>query len=158
MIIQIKGKVKFNITLDPTTWIFDDRKVTFEQMEAGKKNGVEPILFIDNKAWNRDILESGVKPPTLNSEKKFKKQELLTESFVINMEPFITNAEPEDATIIRLTNGTDTEDIPLSQLTNLYFYFAKEGKRLYEDGLVDAFIYDGKYSHEIKHVTGIELI
>lgn len=158
MIIQIKGKVKFNITLDPTTWIFDDRKVTFEQMESGKKTGVEPILFIDNKAWNRDILESGVKPPTLNSEKKFKKQELLTESFVINMEPFITNAEPYDASIIRLSNENDVQDIPLSQLPDLYFYFAKEGKRLYEDGLVDAFVYDGEYTHRIEHVTNIELI
>ena len=25
--IQIKGDVKFSITLDSTTWIFDDRKV-----------------------------------------------------------------------------------------------------------------------------------
>lgn len=31
--IQIKGAVKFPITLDSTTWIFDDRKVSIEDLE-----------------------------------------------------------------------------------------------------------------------------
>ncbi len=30
MIMQIKGKVKFPITLDIGTWIFDDRKVDLD--------------------------------------------------------------------------------------------------------------------------------
>lgn len=33
--IQIKGEVKFPITLDSTTWIFDDRKVKLEDLESG---------------------------------------------------------------------------------------------------------------------------
>ena len=33
--IQIKGDVKFPITLDSTTWIFDDRKVKIEDIENG---------------------------------------------------------------------------------------------------------------------------
>ena len=32
--IQIKGDVKFPITLDSTTWIFDDRKVKIEDMKT----------------------------------------------------------------------------------------------------------------------------
>ncbi len=30
MIIQIKGNVKYPITLDPSVWIFDDRKILLE--------------------------------------------------------------------------------------------------------------------------------
>ncbi len=159
MIIQIQGKVKFKITLDPSTWIFDDRKITIEEMEAGKTTGVEPISFKDNKAWNRDILEGGAKPPTLNSEKKFKKQQLLEGTYVINMAPFFAITEPDaDATAIRLSNGNEHEDIRLEDVPQLYFQFSKNGKRLYEDGMVDAFIYNGEYSQKIDHVNAIEVI
>lgn len=37
--IQIKGAVKFPITLDSTTWIFDDRKVSIEDLEKGVFDG-----------------------------------------------------------------------------------------------------------------------
>ncbi|TDM03580.1 hypothetical protein ERX37_04285 [Macrococcus hajekii] len=157
--IQVLGNVKFKITLDPSTWIFDDRKITVEEMEAGKTTGVEPISFKDNKAWNRDILEGGAKPPTLNSEKKYKKQQLLESTYVINMEPFFNITEPHaDAQVIRLSNGNEHEDIRLTDVSKLYFQFSKNGKRLYEDGMVDAFLFDGDYSQRIKHVNAIEVI
>lgn len=31
MIVQLKGNVQFPITLDPTVWIFDDRKIKLEE-------------------------------------------------------------------------------------------------------------------------------
>lgn len=159
MIIQIQGNVKFKITLDPSTWIFDDRKITIEEMEAGKTTGVEPISFKDNKAWNRDILEGGAKPPTLNSEKKFKKQQLLESTYVINLAPFFAITEPNaDAKVIRLSNGSEHEDIKLADVDKLFFQFSKNGKRLYEDGMVDAFIYDSEYRQKIEHVNAIEVI
>ena len=55
--IQIKGLVKFPITLDSTTWIFDDRKVKIEDIESGVFEGTKPIKFEDNREWNRAILE-----------------------------------------------------------------------------------------------------
>ena len=48
--IQIKGEVKFPITLDSTTWIFDDRKVQIEDLEQGVFDGTKPINFDDNRA------------------------------------------------------------------------------------------------------------
>ena len=47
--IQIKGDVKFPITLDSTTWIFDDRKVKIEDIENGIFEGTKPIKFEDNR-------------------------------------------------------------------------------------------------------------
>ena len=41
--IQIKGLVKFPITLDSTTWIFDDRKVKIEDIESGVFEGTKQL-------------------------------------------------------------------------------------------------------------------
>ncbi|BCN88057.1 hypothetical protein [Staphylococcus argenteus] len=159
--IQIKGAVKFPITLDSTTWIFDDRKVSIEDLEKGVFDGSKPIDFEDNHEWNRAILEGQTNPPTLNSEIKYKKRAMLEGSFVINMTPFFKHAEPKDsATAIRLSNDQNHLDIPLDLLPYLFFQFAKDGKRLYDDNGVDSFIYNQEdgYSYQINHVTHIEVI
>ncbi|PHK50598.1 hypothetical protein [Staphylococcus edaphicus] len=158
--IQIKGAVKFPITLDSTTWIFDDRKVQIEDLEQGVFDGTKPINFDDNREWNRAILEGQTNPPTLNSEIKYKRRAVLEKSFVINMTPFFKNAEPYDtATTIRLFNDKDAIDIPIELLPYLFFQFAKDGKRLYEDYSVDSFVYipEKGYSHQFQYVTGIEV-
>lgn len=159
--IQITGAVKFPITLDSTTWIFDDRKVKIEDLESGVFEGTKPIEFDDNREWNRAILEGATNPPTLNSEIKYKKRSVLEDTFVINMTPFFKNAEPhKEATTIRLSNADAHIDVPLQQLPYLFFKFAENGKRLYEDNGVDSFIYlpDTGYDLSFQHVTHIEVI
>ena len=159
--IQIKGEVKFPITLDSTTWIFDDRKVQIEDLEQGVFDGTKPINFDDNREWNRAILEGQTNPPTLNSEIKYKRRAVLEKSFVINMTPFFKNAEPHDnATTIRLFNDNESIEIPIDLLPYLFFQFAKDCKRLYEDYSVDSFVYipEEGYSYQFQYVTGIEVI
>ncbi|MCS4486726.1 hypothetical protein [Staphylococcus americanisciuri] len=159
--IQIKGAVKFPITLDSTTWIFDDRKISIDDLEKGVFEGEKPIKFEDNHEWNRAILEGQTNPPTLNSEIAYKKRAVLNGSFVINMMPFFKNAEPHDeATTIRLSNDSAHIDVPFSLLPYLFFQFAKDGKRLYEDSGVDSFIYtsDEGYQYQFQHVTHIEVL
>ncbi|PCF83289.1 hypothetical protein [Staphylococcus delphini] len=158
--IQIKGDVKFPITLDSTTWIFDDRKISLEDLEKGIFEGQKPIEFEDNREWNRAILEGQTNPPTLNSEIDYKKRAVLQGSFAINMTPFFKNAEPlENVTTIRLSNDEAHIDVPFDLLPYLFFQFAKDGKRLYQDDGVDSFVYtleDG-YDYVFEHVTHIEV-
>ena len=160
--IQITGEVKYPITLDSTTWIFDDRKVSISDLEQGVFDGSKPIEFDDNREWNRAILEGQTNPPTLNSEIKYKKRAVLEDSFVINMTPFFKNAEPHNnATMIRLIDkNQDAIDVPLDLLPYLFFQFAKDGKRLYEDNAVDRFVYiqNKGYDYQFKHITHIEVI
>ncbi|ADC87853.1 hypothetical protein H6Y62_08610 [Staphylococcus lugdunensis] len=160
--IQITGEVKYPITLDSTTWIFDDRKVSISDLEQGVFDGSKPIEFDDNREWNRAILEGQTNPPTLNSEIKYKKRAVLEDSFVINMTPFFKNAEPHNnATMIRLIDkNQDAIDVPLDLLPYLFFQFAKDGKRLYEDNAVDSFVYiqNKGYDYQFKHITHIEVI
>ena len=78
-IIQIKGKVKFSITLDPSVWIFDDRKeelsVYFNnKSKTEKKNEEEEYIKVQSKYWEREIAEGSVSPPTLKTEKNMKKK------------------------------------------------------------------------------------
>lgn len=159
--IQIKGAVKFPISLDSTTWIFDDRKVSIDDLERGVFDGTRPVKFEDNTEWNRAILEGQTNPPTLDSEIKYKKRSVLEGSFVINMTPFFKNAEPHDeATTIRLYNDNDAIEVPIELLPYLFFQFAKDGKRLYSDNAVDSFVYvpeDG-YTYKFNYVTHIEVI
>lgn len=159
--IQIKGAVNFQITLDSTTWIFDDRKVQIEDLENGVFDGTKPIAFEDNREWNRAILEGQTNPPTLNSEIKYKKRAILEGSFVINMTPFFKNAEiQEGAQLIRLSNSDQSIDVPIDLLPYLFFQFSKDGKRLYDDNAVDSFVYipDQGYDYQFEHVTHIEVI
>ncbi|MEJ7541151.1 hypothetical protein [Staphylococcus intermedius] len=158
--IQIKGDVKFPITLDSTTWIFDDRKISLEDLEKGIFEGQKPIEFDDNREWNRAILEGQTNPPTLNSEIEYKKRAVLKGSFAMNMTPFFKNAEPlENVTTIRLSNDEAHIDVPFDLLPYLFFQFAKDGKRLYQDNGVDSFVYtlDEGYAYVFKHVTHIEV-
>ena len=139
--IQIKGLVKFPITLDSTTWIFDDRKVKIEDIESGVFEGTKPIRFEDNREWNRAILEGQTNPPTLNSEIKYRKRSVLEDSFAINMTPFFKITEPKDnATAIKLFNDESSIEVPIELLPYLFFQFAKDGKRMYDDNAVDSFV------------------
>ena len=159
--IQIKGAVNFPISLDSTTWIFDDRKVTIDELERGVFDGSRPINFDDNKEWNRAILEGQTNPPTLDSEIKYKKRSVLDETFVINMTPFFKNAEPmENASTIKLSNKDYSINVPMDLLPYLFFQFCRNGKRLYSDNAVDSFIYipEEGYSHQFKYVTHIEVL
>lgn len=52
--IQIKGAVNFQITLDSTTWIFDDRKVQLEDLEMA-------FLMVPNPSLLKTI-ENGIVP------------------------------------------------------------------------------------------------
>ena len=67
-----KRSSQFPYFIDSTTWIFDDRKVTIDDLERGVFDGTRPINFDDNKEWNRAILEGQTNPPTLDSEIKYK--------------------------------------------------------------------------------------
>src|SRR5699024_12842989 len=85
---QLKGNIKFQITLDPSTWIFDDRKLKVEELLTNTEDQ-EQILFDDEAEWNRQIIEGETKPPTLKSEKKYKKRELLDSSFAICIKTYL---------------------------------------------------------------------
>lgn len=162
-ILEIKGKTKFKITLDSGSWIFDDRKVDLDtyfskQIESQNEEEISYEEKMSNY-WNREIREGSYNPPTLKSEKSFKKQQLLTGTFGIPLEPFVNNAEPlPDATNLVFVKEKENVTIPLEKLSEIILKFSHEGKPLKEDGPVHVYYKDGSnFNDPITDVIGFIL-
>lgn len=162
-IIPIKGNVKHIITLDPTVWIFDDRKIdldTFFIEEQVLRDEDEEYKENMGKHWSREIMEGATFPPTLKTEKKFDRKKLVSGTFAISLDQFVKNAIPnEDATTITFTSvdGT-TYPYPLSQLKDFLFKFSQDGKPLVDDGPVHLLLKDGSNAdNPIRSINGITI-
>ncbi|WP_422123636.1 peptidyl-prolyl cis-trans isomerase [Planococcus sp. X10-3] len=164
-IIQIKGNVKFKLTLDPTVWIFDDRKLDLSKYfteERVKRDELEDYKRGMGEHWSREIMEGATVPPTLNSEKRYKKQEkqeMLTGTFGILFKPFIENAEPVDSAETVVFESSNGEySFPLEAAKDLVLKFSQEGKPLREDGPVHILLPDGSnLDNPITNVTAIRV-
>lgn len=146
MIIPVKGNVKFPITIDPTVWIFDDRKVDLDEFFSEQYTEVnEEVEYTDvtSKQWSREITEGAIFPPTLKSEKKYERTKLLTNSYAMAIQPFIQNAEPEASATHLVVEGEKEVRYPLSELGSLLVQFSEKGKPLKEDGPVYLLHKDG---------------
>ena len=74
-IIMLKGKVKYTLTLDPSVWIFDDRKLdmdVFFEHPPEQKDETEAYTKAVSKHWDREIQEGAVFPPTLKPKRNSK--------------------------------------------------------------------------------------
>lgn len=162
LIIPIKGNVKHAITLDPTVWIFDDRRIDLDEFFAEdfvEKDEMEEYKEKMGKHWSREIMEGATYPPTLKSEKRYEKDKMLTSSFGIVLKPFIHNAVPSaDATTFTLITNDENYTYPLAEAENILFKFSHEGKPLREDGPVHVLFKDGSNKDTpIRHVQAIQV-
>lgn len=162
-IIQVKGEVNFQITLDPTVWIFDDRKLDLDQYFTEKHVEIdadEEYIEKAGKFWSREIMEGATFPPTLKTERKFDRQKMMSGTFGIKIEPFIQNAEPKtDATtVIFGTQSGEQHSFPIEEAKTFIFQFSQEGKMLSQDGPVYLLFNDGSnLENPIKGITSLEV-
>ena len=63
--------------------------------------------------WQKEIQEGATMPPTLKTERKFKKVKLMTGSFGIPFKSFIENAEPEKG-VTEVIVTADGKELKLS--------------------------------------------
>ncbi|MEH7238439.1 peptidyl-prolyl cis-trans isomerase [Bacillus sp. JJ1562] len=157
-IIMIEGKTKFKITLDPSVWIFDDRRVdllTYFESDQSIEEDLSEYTKSISKHWDREIREGAVYPPTLKTEKKFLKEKALTGTFGIPIRDFIKNAEPfEEAAKLKIVQKDQEQIIPLSEAHDAILGFSKDGKPLREDGPVHFYFGDGSNrENPIKNIT-----
>ncbi|WP_144509403.1 peptidyl-prolyl cis-trans isomerase [Bacillus sp. FJAT-22090] len=162
LIIPIKGAVKFNITLDPTVWIFDDRKIDLDEFFSGEyeyKDELEEYTKVTSAHWSREIIEGATFPPTLKTEKKFERTKVLTSTYGIELQQFILNAEPsEDASTFVIETQEGDYSCPLDELDSFLLKFSHKGKPLREDGPVHVLKKDGSnINNPIKFVTAFRI-
>ncbi|WP_164669142.1 hypothetical protein [Virgibacillus doumboii] len=159
MIVPITGNVTYTITLDPTAWIFDDRKILLDEAfteqtaETDAENEVEEA----SKRWER-----AVKKPNLNSNgnkgiPRSEREEILSSSYVMPISNFVDYAEVNgDAEDVTLETSDGDVRISLEELQKCYLQFSLNGKPLKEDGPVYFFYRDG--SNKDNPVKGIKKI
>ncbi|WP_374721055.1 peptidyl-prolyl cis-trans isomerase [Peribacillus tepidiphilus] len=161
-IILLKGKVKFPITLDPGVWIFDDRKKELHEFFSNEKietDDIESYTKAVSEHWDREIREGAIVPPTLKTEKVFKKQQVLNGTFGISFHHFLKNASPvKEATIIKVITTEGAHTFQLKEAENFILCFSRDGKPLKEDGPVHLYLKDGSNrKHPIKNVKAFEI-
>lgn len=145
MIIPIIGNVTYPITLDPTVWIFDDRKILLEEAfkEHTDQNEETDELEKASERYNKEVFQIA-KPPVNRSIKNFEREKILKSSYVMPLDDFINNAEVKpDASEVTLELDDNEVTISLRELKNSYFLFAIDGKPLKEDGPVHLYYKDG---------------
>lgn len=159
MIIQLKGKVNYAITLDPTVWIFDDRKV--ELKDAFSKKEIEVVeddtLTKAAEVFNREIYTRSNKPPVNKSINRFEREKILASTYVMPIVEFLKHAEvKDDAKSVILKTDSDDVIITIEQLAASNLLFAVEGKPLKDDGPVHLYFGDGSNKEKpIKNVKQI---
>ncbi|GIN74427.1 hypothetical protein J14TS2_49020 [Bacillus sp. J14TS2] len=159
MIMNIKGKVKFPITLDVGAWIFDDRRIDLDtySFEDEKQDDLTEEATTVSKHWDRSVKEGAVSPK--QTRKRYEKAKMLTSTFAIKLEPFLKNAEPDPkaSLLVFETNGEDVS-IPLEEGYAILVQFSNKGKALKEDGPVHILFPDGSnVDHPIKNVKAFRV-
>ncbi|MBN9652711.1 hypothetical protein J0K78_00440 [Halobacillus sp. GSS1] len=161
MIVQIAGNVKFPITLDPTVWIFDDRKKTFSEVFEGEENPVEPTeedeLKRQSTRFDREVYQQKINPPVNKSINRYEKQRILKGTFLMPLKPFLHTSEPA-AGVKKAALVTDEgeEVIDADVLSDSLLLFAENGKPLQEQGPVHLYFKDG--SNRSEPIKGIKKI
>ena len=160
-IMPIKGNVKFQITIDPTVWIFDDRRIdltTYFEQERTQVNAEEKYLADVGAHWSREIMEGAVFPPTLKTERKFDRKGMMTGTFGMEIAPFLANAEilPEASTVVFECEDGSEHNFPIDEAKTIIFKFSQDGKPLQEGGPVHVLFADG--SNVDNPITGVVAI
>lgn len=146
MIITLKGNVAYTITLDPSVWIFDDRKIAVEDYMSG---------------WQIEDSDDfpGSRPPVMESLEKFKKAGSDTGSYVMALSPFIERAEPSSsAAEVQLlgSDGNVRGEITIEELNGSSLLFSIGGKQIRDQG--PAYLYISPEHEPIKDFSAIVII
>src|SRR5690625_3133672 len=124
MIVQLTGNVNYNITLDPTVWIFDDRKILLEEAFENKIENHENTGDQLKKAadrFNNEVYRASVKPPVNKSITKFEREKILKNSYVMPLQEFLLHAEiKSDSKNATLTTINGPVNISLHELQDCY--------------------------------------
>lgn len=158
MIVTITGNVTYPITLDPTVWIFDDRKVLFETLFSEPSTAYEEEdKRIEENFTPEERYSQRIKPPVNKSINRFEREDILQNTYAMALSHFISHAEvSNDATKAMLETDQGEVSVSLNQIETSYLLFSVEGKPLRENGPVHVYFQDG--SNKDAPITGVKKI
>lgn len=150
MIFPLDGAVRHPLTIDPTVWIFDDRKRKVDELNEVEENDQEAYYAKMGKAWDEGLAQGSRidhnKPMT-----RADKEAALRDSFAMPLAPFLKNAEPDHAATHVRFYGETVLTLPLAEASSVYLQFSKDGKVL-ADGPVYV-LYENETIRQVNHIT-----
>lgn len=150
MIFPLDGAVRHALTIDPTVWIFDDRKRNIEELDHPTESDDNAYYAKMGKAWD-DGLTEGTRVDHNKPMTRADKDAALRDSFAMPFAPFLQNAEPiETATHVRFY-GDSVLTLPMDEARSVYLQFSKDGKVL-PDGPVYA-LYNDQIVRRVNHIA-----
>lgn len=158
MIIQIMGNVNYSITLDPTVWIFDDRKILLDEAFSNRKNDDEKSEQ-DKVAdrWSQEVYQQKIRPPVNKSINRFEREKILKNTYVMPIGEFLAHAEVNPhATDVTLETTQGQVEISLTDLQESYLLFAIKGKPIKDNGPIHIYFKDG--SNKDDPIKGVQNI
>lgn len=150
MIFPLDGAVRHPLTIDPTVWIFDDRKRNVEELDREVENDAEAYYAKMGKAWD-DGLTQGSRIDHNKPMSRADKDSALRDSFAMPFSPFLSNAEPLDHATHVSFYGDTTLTIPITAADEIYLQFSQDGKVL-SDGPVYV-LYDRQVIRNVNHIV-----
>ncbi|GAB6935377.1 hypothetical protein JCM14720_12980 [Calditerricola yamamurae] len=163
-VIVIKGNVRYTITLDPTVWIFDDRKVPMAEAFNRAREAQEPArreaeAETAAERWVAALRDGAV--PTARSEALYAAKQALEGDWGMPLAPFLQNAGPAPnatAVVCHLDNG-ERVTLSLEEAKGAILQFAQNGKPIRDGGPVYLFYGDGRNrDNPIRGIAVLEVV
>jgi len=138
-VIVFKGAVSYPITLDPSVWIFDDRKIDLRTYQ-GEPEQTEAMnidyLKGTGAQWDKEMREGATPPAERRS--LIEERKALEGDYGMRLAPFMENAQPhENVTHVIVHQHTGEQvKLTLEQAKRAILQFAKDGKPIRENGPV----------------------
>ncbi len=136
-VIVMKGAIQYKITLDPSVWIFDERKIdlaTFTGELTANESDQQAYIKGTGAQWDKEMAEGAQLPSASNSMMRARKA--LEGDYAMPLAPFIKNAEPHSGVShvrIHRANG-DSVTVSLADANQAILQFSKDGKPLRDRG------------------------
>ncbi|WP_068792931.1 hypothetical protein [Brevibacillus laterosporus] len=138
-VIVVKGAVEFPITIDPSVWVFDDRKFelsSYKEQEHLELQETNRYIRSTSLHWEKEMKE-GATPPS-QRKSLVEERKVLEGDYAIKFAPFLENAKPHpNATTLRIhRDQQDYVDVSLEKSKQIILQFSKDGKPIRDEGPV----------------------
>ncbi|MET3289854.1 UNVERIFIED_CONTAM: hypothetical protein ABID98_002424 [Brevibacillus sp. OAP136] len=162
-IITVTGAVSHRITIDPSVWIFDDRKIDLAHFTGDLdevQDDVPAYLKGTGAQWDKELKEGSL-PPS-ESRSMIKERKALVGDYAMRLSWFLDNAQPDPTAVSLKLHREEGEPItlPLSQARRAILQFSKDGRPIRENGPVLLYLPDMWKQKEspIDRIVSFELI
>lgn len=162
-VIVFRGAVTYPITIDPSVWIFDHRKIDLETYNGEEENAAnETAEYLKGAGaqWDKELREGAVPPSERRSMAEERKA--LEGDYAMRLSLFIDNAQPlPGVTHLRIhRENEESVTLPISQAKRAILQFAKDGRPIREGGPAYFFLPEMWQAKEqpIDNITAFEFL